>query len=408
MNSILLKITVYLLIFGIISAALLVGTSMFLFGLGPNQSIFIGAAAIGMLYVLVCGRVKCWMVGKRKITGNQNDKSKKASVQSFDAAAIPAPRKPVDPNDLDALVEQMLAQDRFALLLRQQIAQNLGESQFALALKVLGESMALVPDGDVQLEEGEVPRVVAVQRFFLDRYPVTNRQYYEFVAAGGYRQPALWDEAILPGVLEFVDRGGHPGPKYWQNSCYAEGEERHPVVGISWYEAAAYARWVGKRLPSDAEWVKAGAWPVRVSSTTQVQRRYPWGDSMDRACANLWGSGPGNIVPVDQYPGGVSAGGVYQLIGNVWEWTTSNFGGASLPADLLPMSGLRVSTPLRSIRGGAFDTYFDNQAACQFQSGENPLSRRSNIGFRCAVGVCDLTLVRPVLETVGSGLETEG
>jgi iron(II)-dependent oxidoreductase len=403
MNSIILKITVYFLILGVISAVLLLGTSMFLFGLGPNKLIFIGAAAIGMLYVLTRGRSNHWRLSKGITASGQNDSSEKAAMQSCGAAAavMPAARKPVDPNDIDALVEQMLAQDRFALLLRQQIAGNLGEAQFGLALKVLGEFMALVPDGDVQLEEGDASRVVTVPRFFLDRYPVTNRQYYEFVAAGGYRQPALWDETILPGVLEFVDRGGHPGPKYWQNGCYMEGEEKHPVVGVSWYEAAAYARWVGKRLPSDAEWVKAGTWPVRISSTTQVQRKYPWGDSMDRACANLWGSGPGGIVPIDQYPGGVSAGGVYQLIGNVWEWTTSNYSGASLPADQLPMSGLRVSTPLRSIRGGAFDTYFDNQAACQFQSGENPLNRRNNIGFRCAVGVCDLTLVRPVLEAVG-------
>jgi gamma-glutamyl hercynylcysteine S-oxide synthase len=410
MNAIISKILLYYLILGVISAALLVGAGMFLFGLGPNQPLFIGAAAIGMLYMLTRGRLNRRRLSKGIIVRGQNDSSEKAGIQSrrSKSAAIPAARKPADPNDIDALVEQMLAQDRFALLLRQQIAGNLSEAQFGHVLKVLGESMALVPDGDVQLEEGDSSRVIAVQRFFLDRYPVTNRQYYEFVAAGGYRQPALWDETILPGVLEFVDCGGDPGPKYWQNGCYEEGEEKHPVVGVSWYEAAAYARWVGKRLPSDAEWVKAGAWPVRISSTTQVQRRYPWGDSMDRSCANLWGSGSGCLAPVDQYPGGVSAGGVYQLIGNVWEWTASNYGGASLPADLLPMSGLRVSTPLRSIRGGAFDTYFDNQASCQFQSGENPLNRRNNIGFRCAVGVRDLTLVRPVLEAAGCGMQDEG
>jgi iron(II)-dependent oxidoreductase len=410
MNSIISKILLYYLLFGVLSAALLAGTSILLFGLGPNKPIFIAAAAIGMVYVLTLGRSCRCRPGKRNNTQGQKDSLEKAGLQSRGpkTAAIPPVRLPADPNDLDALVEQMLAQYRFALLLRQKIAGNLSEAQFGQTLKILGESMALVPDGDVELEEGDLPRVIAVQRFFLDRYSVTNRQYYEFVAAGGYRQPALWDPTILPGVLEFVDLGGNPGPKYWQNGCYAEGEEKHPVVGVSWYEAAAYARWVGKRLPSDAEWVKAGAWPVRISSTTQVQRRYPWGDSMDRTSANLWGSGPACVVPVDQYPGGASAGGVYQLIGNVWEWTASNYGGASLPADLLPMSGLRISTPLRSIRGGAFDTYFDNQASCQFQSGENPLNRRNNIGFRCAVGVCDLTLVRPVLAAATCGMQDEG
>ena len=99
-------------------------------------------------------------------------------------------------------------------------------------------------------------------------------------------------------------------------------------------------------------------------------------------------------MPVDEYHAGVSVGGVYQLIGNVWEWTSSSFRGMQLPQDHLPSSGLVLDSPLRSIRGGAFDTYFDNQAACQFQSGENPLSRRHNIGFRCGVGVGDLVLVR--------------
>ena len=300
----------------------------------------------------------------------------------------------INPADSDALIAQMLAQNRYALLLRAQLAENLSEEHFGRALAALGEQTALVPDGEVALEETASPRVVAVQRLFLDRYPVTNREYYEFVAAGGYRQMALWDESVLPAVLDFVDRTDQPGPKYWEKGCYPAGAERHPLVGVSWYEAAAYARWIGKRLPSDAEWVKAGCWPVPLSSTARSQRRYPWGDTMDRAKANLWGSGPGRTVPVEEYAAGVSVGGVYQLIGNVWEWTSSCFRGLQLPQDHLPSSGLVLDSPLMSIRGGAFDTYFDNQAACQFQSGENPLSRRHNIGFRCAVGVADLILVR--------------
>jgi gamma-glutamyl hercynylcysteine S-oxide synthase len=387
----------YLLICSVCMVALFLGAAIFLFGKWLIPPAFFSAAAIGLVFIASLVRSNRWGSNKT-ISVRREDKSQKEEPERDDspvARHAPDVRNPVDPNDTDALVEQMLAQGRFALLLRPQVAGSLNEAQFGRALSVLGECMALVPDGDVQLEEGETSRVVTVQRFFLDRNPVTNRQFYEFVAAGGYQQSALWDETILPGVLEFIDRTGHPGPKYWKKGCYPEGEEKHPVAGISWYEAAAYARWVGKRLPSDAEWVKAGTWPVRISSTSQVQRRYPWGDSMDRTCANLWNSGPGRTVPVDQYPSGVSAGGVYQLIGNVWEWTSSGFSGASLPPDQLPRPGLKLPAPLRSIRGGAFDTYFDNQASCQFQSGENPLNRRENIGFRCVVGVCDLTLVRP-------------
>ena len=399
MKAILPKIMLYSLILGIASSALLAGTAMILPGSWPDKPIFIGAAAVAMVYIVAQGisdrrRFLRHIVARRR----NNFPQDAAQGLKITRSAFRGPRKPADPNDIQALVAQMLEQERYALLLRQQIAGNLSPAQFGLALKVLGECMALVPDGDVELEEGDSSRVITVERFFLDRYPVTNRQYYEFVVAGGYQQAALWDEAVLPGVLEFVDRDGNPGPKYWQNGIYAEGQEKHPVVGVSWYEAAAYARWTGKRLPSDAEWVKAGSWPVRISSTSQVQRRYPWGDAMDRNRANLWGSGPGRTVPVDQYPGGVSAGGICQLIGNVWQWTASNFKGDSLPADQLPVTGLRLPSPLRSIRGGAFDTYFDKQASCQFQSGENPLNRRNNIGFRCAIGVCDLTLVQPSVE----------
>lgn len=322
-----------------------------------------------------------------------------------------------DPEDINALVERMLAQCRFALLLRPQIAKSLHPDQFARAKAALQCDMALVPDGDVAmgfidealddgvLDEEEMRvhegRIVRVQRFFLDRYPVTNRQYFEFVAAEGYRQMGLWDQSILPAMLDFVDLTGEPGPRFWKNGCYLEGREDHPVVGLSWHEAAAYARWVGKRLPTDVEWVKAGSWPVPVSETKRLQRRYPWGDTMDRSRANLWGSGPEKTVSVREYADGISVGGVHQLIGNVWEWTNGNFRG--VPG---LVGELAFESPMKSLRGGAFDTYFDGQATCQFQSGDSPLARKRNIGFRLAVGVCDLLLAQSS-EASGTPVEDE-
>jgi len=311
--------------------------------------------------------------------------------------------QPADPNDTDALVEQMMAQGRYALLLRPQIASKLSGQQLRRATEALEERMALVPDGQVvlgqidealddgKLEEEEIDdfrsRVVRVERFFLDRHPVTNRQFYEFVRSGGYEQMALWEESIWPGVLDFVDQTGEPGPRFWRGGRFEPGKEDHPVVGVSWYEAAAYARWLGKRLPTDAEWVKAGSWPVSLSATTRLQRRYPWGKTMERTRANLWGSGPLGTVGVEEFPEGVSVGGVHQLIGNVWEWMRGDFRGLGFPDEWLVLE-----EPMKNIRGGAFDTYFDNQATCQFQSGEAAVSRKPNIGFRCAVGVCDLML----------------
>jgi iron(II)-dependent oxidoreductase len=185
-------------------------------------------------------------------------------------------------------------------------------------------------------------------------------------------------------VIDFVDRTGCPGPRFWNHGKYTHGEEDLPVVGISWYEASAFARWVGKRLPTDPEWEKAGAWPVQLSHDMLLQRRYPWGDGMEREKCNLWG-GAGKPVPVEKYPEGASAGGVYQLIGNVWEWTSGDF-----CTGAYHRRGITLATPMKSVRGGAYDTYFENQATCQFQSGENPVHRKHNVGFRCAVSVLDL------------------
>lgn len=358
--------------------------------------LFIGAGVCALSYVAIR-------------TGFVRRTKPATAAEEPQRASPPVPaavRFPPHPDKPENLVLQMLAQHRYALLLRPQIARDLEDHAFAEVLRTLEQAMALVPDGEVvlgriddalddgRLDEEEIAaargRVVSVNRFFLDRYPVTNRQFFEFVAAGGYEQPALWEESVLPAVLDFVDRTGHPGPRFWRSGCYDAGKEDHPVIGVCWHEAVAYARWVGKRLPTDAEWVKAASWPVPISSTARLQRKYPWGDTMDRRRANLWNSGPGQTVAVGEYAGGVSVGGVHQLIGNVWEWTGGNL-------RLTDQRGQAVVTevPMKSLRGGAFDTYFDSQATCQFQSGESMLARKHNIGFRCAVGICDVMLARP-------------
>lgn len=368
-----------------------------LLGQLASAPVLTAAGALGVCYVLL-------RVVQLRRTRREAAAAAVASARTVRARPAAA-RTPVDPGDSNALIEQMLQQRRYCLLLRPQLAGNLSEPQFRRTIQALNSAMALVPDGEVvlgkideALEDGKLDdediaaargRVIRVERFFLDRHPVTNEEFYEFVAAGGYEQMSLWDKSILPAVLDLVDRTGMPGPRYWEDGCFALGEERHPVVGVSWYEACAYARWTGKRLPSDAEWVKAGSWPVPLSSDTRIQRKYPWGDTMERRRANLWGSGPNRTVPVDHFADGVSVGGIYQLVGNVWEWNGGNF----RPSDH-PLGDLVLPTPMKSVRGGAFDTYFDNQATCQFQSGENPLHRRHNVGFRCAVGLCDLMLAR--------------
>lgn len=180
------------------------------------------------------------------------------------------PRPHVPPEDTEGLVEQMLAQGRYALMLRPKVVANLSIAHRERTRDELTEQMAFAPAGEVGLgpwdehtvdassPDAELQQpVFRVDAYYLDRYPVTNRQFLEFVMAGGYEQMALWDAKILPAVIDFVDQTGTLGPRYWRHGRYQEGTEDHPVIGVSWYEAMAYARWVGKRLPTDAEWVKA-------------------------------------------------------------------------------------------------------------------------------------------------------
>ncbi|HEX3601650.1 MAG TPA: SUMF1/EgtB/PvdO family nonheme iron enzyme [Lacipirellulaceae bacterium] len=306
----------------------------------------------------------------------------------------------LSPLSTDALVDELIATRRYALLLRPETKQHLSQIHIVRAIRQLDESMALVPAGRVllgQLAEQShsacgpadsdaklIERnLVAVEPVYLDRFCVTNEEFQRFVDAGGYEQLEFWHEEALPALLDFVDQSGAPGPRYWIDGEYQSTEGRLPVVGISWYESWAYARWVGKRLPTDAEWTKAGAWPVESAPGRIAQRRYPWGESFDVRRAHMYGSGQNGPVAVEEYPGGTSVGGIHQLIGNVWEWT-------STPLDELSDSTLHVSESVMSIRGGAFDTYFENQATCHFQSGEQSLSRRRNIGFRLALPMSDL------------------
>jgi iron(II)-dependent oxidoreductase len=294
---------------------------------------------------------------------------------------------------VDSLVEEMLTRGRYALLLRPRLVGNLTREQLTRAREALADSMCLVPAGDVSLSpdsgdaDSDVHPTLRLEAYYLDRYPVTNAQFHNFVERGGYEQMAIWDPEVVPAVLDFVDEAGNPGPRFWRGGHFPIGEENYPVIGISWYEAAAYARWVGKRLPSDGEWVKAGSWPVAIDGRRLIGRRHPWGEAMDRSRANLWGSGPGRTVAVDQYPGGVSVGGVQQLIGNVWEWTAESFAIGGQGVEQVDATN---SQKMNSIRGGAFDTYLDSQATCYFGSGERVLARKHNIGLRCAISLCDL------------------
>jgi iron(II)-dependent oxidoreductase len=265
------------------------------------------------------------------------------------------------------------------------------EDEQARAWQLLEEEMVLVPGGQVRLMStkpeafaGEAAteqwEPTTVKSLYMDRFAVTNAEFARFVAGGAYGNPEWWPRQILPLLLTFVDSTGMPGPRYWSQATPPPGKERHPVVGISWYEALAYANWAGKRLPLPAEWQRSATWYHDANGGRRT--RYPWGNGFSTERANIASGSRNGTVPVDAYHAGCTPNGIYQLIGNTWEWVADLFDCAG------DGGGLRFAFPeaMGEIRGGAFDTYFASHGTAQFRSGQSLLYRGWNVGFRCCVG----------------------
>jgi eukaryotic-like serine/threonine-protein kinase len=194
------------------------------------------------------------------------------------------------------------------------------------------KDMIYVPGGRYALVGREAPMrdPVALHDFFIDAYEVTNAQFREFVVAGGYADARYWrhpfhlDGRTLPfaeAVRRFVDRTGLPAPRAWSGQEIPAGLERHPVTGVTWYEAAAYAEWARKRLPSVFEWEKA----ARDGQITHFEYMFmPWGlADPTRGVAGRANFGGRGTIPVDGHAGGISAHGAYNMAGNVEEWVAN-------------------------------------------------------------------------------------
>ncbi|MFW6125308.1 MAG: formylglycine-generating enzyme family protein [Pirellulales bacterium] len=310
-----------------------------------------------------------------------------------------APLAPVDPTDEFALAQRIIHEGRYAILLDVDAEAVVSDDILVPAWEALEAGMALIPGGRITLgppedgaapaeDENELPplrETVDVEPFYLDRFAVTNAQFAQFIAGGGYEQMDLWPQEIWPSVVQFTDQTGHPGPRRWSEGRPPRGKEDHPVTGVSWFEATAYASWVGKRLPTGAEWEKAGSWPADLGGRGP-KHRYPWGNAFEPHRTNTWPSGREDTVPAGAYREGCTPNGIYQLVGNVWEWLADRYEGPRVK------EGLRVlfDHPMREIRGGAFDTYLETEATCYFRTGQPELDRRNNIGFRCALSAARL------------------
>lgn len=205
--------------------------------------------------------------------------------------------------------------------------------------KAIEPSMVLVPEGAFEMGsvwnsfayDNELPsHRVEVPAFKLDRLLTTNAEYARFVDEGGYGRREWWSDE----GWQWRERENWAMPLYWSKNgegfntrtMFDEGlpGPTHPVTGISWHEAEAYARFIGKRLPTEAEWEKAASWDAGAPST---KRRFSWGESKPSpALCNFdnhyWGT-----TPVGSFPEGASPYGCLDMTGNVWEWTASPFEG---------------------------------------------------------------------------------
>ncbi|MGW5420549.1 ergothioneine biosynthesis protein EgtB [Streptomyces sp. NPDC003943] len=258
------------------------------------------------------------------------------------------------------------------------------------------EHEVLVPGGPFIMGTSDEPWALDNERpahtrivpsFFIDTVPVTNGSYLAFMADGGYRDERWWQpegwaqirEHAIEAPLFWRHEGGQ-----WLRRRFGATEpvaEDEPVLHVSWYEADAYARWAGRRLPTEAEWEKA----ARHDPATGRSRRYPWGDAdPEPVHANL---GQRHLGPAaaGSCPEGASPLGVRQLIGDVWEWTASDF---------LPYPGFRAfpykeysevffGPAHKVLRGGSFAV---DPVACRgtFRNWDLPVRRQIFSGFRTA------------------------
>ena len=267
-------------------------------------------------------------------------------------------------------------------------------------LPVERQGMVLVPAGefimgssesDSWADEDELPqRVVHLPAFLIDQLEVSNIEYKKFIDATSWQPPPSWKDRLYPDGTDFI-----------------------PVTEVTWWDATAYARWAGKRLPTEAEWEKA--------ARGTDGRRFPWGDKFSRESGN----NNETLLPVGSMPQGASPCQAVDMAGNVAEWTASvyapypqldatlppEFGGSAAgapvaagpaavavatgseskikPEDprlkILTLEELRDTRP-RVYRGGSFNSYA-RFLRCTNREQESPGARWNNLGFRCVADV---------------------
>ena len=194
--------------------------------------------------------------------------------------------------------------------------------------------LGTAPEDVFVFDNEQAAHEVDVAPFSISRTAVTNGEFKNFVEEGGYQRSELW----TPEGWQWLSTARANGPVYWRRDGgvrwsrrnfdeWVVLDERLPVIHVNWHEANAYCRWANRRLPTEAEWEMAASGEPATNGRglTPQKRRFPWGDdspTIERANLDWRALG---CIPVDALPAGDSAFGCRQMIGNVWEWTASDF-----------------------------------------------------------------------------------
>jgi iron(II)-dependent oxidoreductase len=243
-----------------------------------------------------------------------------------------------------------------------------------------------LPANDLFAEEHEKPqREVYLSAFWIDVYPVTNARFTQFAREGGYETERWW----TPAGWAWKCHHSICQPLTWGQAGW-DGPEQ-PVAGISWYEADAYARWAGRRLPTDAEWEKA--------ARGIDGRRYPWGNDWPTPQLANFNLSVGRTTPIGLYPEGVSPYGCHDMAGNVNNWTSDWYwpGFGQFCVDQGMLRNPQLHDPLRAHlggkritakvdRGGGFATprEYHEILGCTRKVHWTPVTREPWNGFRTA------------------------
>ncbi len=252
----------------------------------------------------------------------------------------------------------------------------------ALAVLDASDDLRLVPAGEFTMGEENEVHPVYLAAYFIEKYPVTNKKYAQFIEAGGYEQPEYWPRT----GWRWRQRQKRSQPAEWDSKKELLD---HPVVFITWYEAWAYARWAGRRLLTEAEWEKAASWAeVQGRGEAEGRKRlYPWGDEFEQERCNIGAGifGGGKTTPVGAFsPLGDSPCNCVDMAGNVWEWSSSLY--QAYPYQAADGRENPDASGNRVLRGGSFSSG-ENTARCVYRSRNPPGPTFDGYGVRCGVGV---------------------